>query len=131
MMGGQTRIVSGGAEFSRDLDLVLVVDEANRRALQAAFSHLQAQQVFVPVPGVGALGVLSLPDLVRAKKTQRDNDWPMIRRMIEADVLRAAAAPTAEQVLFWLREARTPEILRKLAARPLTCARRRALPTRP
>ena len=29
--------------------------------------------------------LMSLPDLVQAKKTQRDKDWPMIRRLIEAD----------------------------------------------
>ncbi len=29
--------------------------------------------------------LMSLPDLAQAKKTQRDKDWPMIRRLIEAD----------------------------------------------
>jgi hypothetical protein len=29
--------------------------------------------------------LLSLPDLVQAKKTQRDKDWPMIRRLVEAN----------------------------------------------
>lgn len=61
----------------------------------------------VPVP------VLSLPDLVQTKKTQRDKDWPMIRRLLEADYL-ATVAPTPEQILFWLRECRTPEILWRL-----------------
>ncbi len=28
--------------------------------------------------------VLAIEDLVRAKKTQRDKDWPMIRRLVEA-----------------------------------------------
>ena len=28
--------------------------------------------------------LLSLPDLVLAKKTQRDKDWPMIQRLVEA-----------------------------------------------
>lgn len=31
---------------------------------------------------------LSLPDLVKAKKTQRDKDWPMIRRLLEQDYFR-------------------------------------------
>ena len=31
--------------------------------------------------------LLSIPDLVRAKKTQRDKDWLMIRRLLEADYL--------------------------------------------
>ncbi len=29
--------------------------------------------------------LISLPDLVKAKKTQRDKDWPMIRRLVEAN----------------------------------------------
>ena len=33
----------------------------------------------------GPIEVLSLPDLVTAKKTQRDKDWPMITRLVEAD----------------------------------------------
>jgi len=57
--------------------------------------------------------VLSLPDLVQAKKTQRDKDWPMIRRLLEADYL-AAVKPSPEKILFWLRESRTPEILSRL-----------------
>lgn len=57
--------------------------------------------------------VLSLPDLVQAKKTQRDKDWPMIRRLIEADYL-ADIAPNPEKIHFWLMECRTPEILGRL-----------------
>ena len=57
--------------------------------------------------------VLSLPDLVQAKKTQRDKDWPMIRRLLEADYL-ATVNPSPEKILFWLRESRTPEILFRL-----------------
>jgi len=32
----------------------------------------------------------AIEDLVKAKKTQRDKDWPMIRRLIEASGRRAA-----------------------------------------
>jgi len=60
---------------------------------------------------------LALPDLVRAKKTQRDKDWPMIRRLIEADYFANSGSPRPGQVRFWLREARSPEILRELAGR--------------
>lgn len=61
-----------------------------------------------------SFSVLSLPDLVGAKKTQRDKDWPMIRRLIESDYL-AQKSPAAEQVKFWLLESRTPEMLVVLA----------------
>jgi hypothetical protein len=59
--------------------------------------------------------LLSLPDLVKAKKTQRDKDWPMIRRLLEANYFAAPATPTEDQVRFWLREMRTPSLLRDVA----------------
>jgi hypothetical protein len=66
-----------------------------------------------------AVELLSLPDLVAAKKTQRDKDWPMIRRLLEADYFRHRDAPSDMHVAFWLRELRTPELLQELvAARP-------------
>ncbi len=67
--------------------------------------------------------LLSLPDLVAAKKTQRDKDWPMIRRLLEADYAVNSEAPCLEQVHFWLQESRTPDLLMELAKRfPAECA---------
>ena len=59
--------------------------------------------------------LLSLGDLVQAKKTQRDKDWPMIRRLVEANYFANRAAPSPEQLTFWFRELRTPELLCDLA----------------
>jgi hypothetical protein len=73
--------------------------------------------------------LLSLPDLVQAKKTQRSKDWPMLQRLVEVHYLRHRAAPTLEQQQFWLRELRTPELLIEVArawpqvALPLTAGR--------
>jgi hypothetical protein len=61
--------------------------------------------------------LLSLPDLVAAKKTQRDKDWPMIRRLIEADYVAHRDQATPRQVAFWLSESRTPSMLVETAAR--------------
>jgi hypothetical protein len=55
--------------------------------------------------------LLSLPDLVLAKKTQRSKDWPMLQRLLEAHFLQHRATPTPEQLRFWLKELRTPEFL--------------------
>ncbi len=60
--------------------------------------------------------LMSLPDLVRAKKTQRDKDWPMIRRLMEADYFAGQETATREQVEFWLRELRTSELLIEIAS---------------
>ncbi len=82
-----------------------------------------------------AIELLSLPDLVTAKKTQRDKDWPMIRRLIEANYAQHRDEPSDEQLRFWLLESRTPEMLIELAARfpkaARTAARRRPLVAEP
>lgn len=58
--------------------------------------------------------LLALPDLVRAKKTQRDKDWPMIRRLVEAHYFEFSQNSSTPQVDFWLRELRTPLLLREV-----------------
>lgn len=63
------------------------------------------------------LDVLSLPDLVASKKTQRDKDWPMIRRLVEAHYDRFFGEPNDARIRFWLQELRTPELLVECASR--------------
>jgi len=74
------------------------------------FEMLWDRRQMFEAGGLGEYNVLSLPDLVRAKKTQRDKDWPMIRRLIEADYV-GNPNPTAQKVSFWLKESRTPGML--------------------
>lgn len=165
-MGGQACVLYGGAEFSRDTDLVVLGDSANLRQLQAALDELRAERIAVPpfeskylemglavhfrcshpeadrmrvdvmskLRGVddftllwarrttlsteqGEIDLLSLPDLVQAKKTQRDKDWPMIARLIEANYIENQPAPTPTQVRFWLKELRSPTTLLEVAER--------------
>ena len=59
--------------------------------------------------------LMSLPDLVKAKKTQRDKDWPMIRRLVEAHYFEFRNEPSTGRIAFWLQEARTPTILMTVA----------------
>ena len=165
LMGGQACILYGAAEFSRDIDLAILVSPENLDNLQSALAELEAEAVFFPqlteealhrghachfrcrarevdglridvmgkmrgvdafpelwerrveidLPEVGRIAVLALEDLVQAKKTQRDKDWPMIRRLVEADFHRHRASASTEQVQFWLAECRTPEILQIIA----------------
>ena len=61
--------------------------------------------------------LLSVPDLVQAKKTQRSKDWPVIELLVSIHHRENAAAPQPAWIDFWLREARTPELLATLAAR--------------
>jgi hypothetical protein len=77
---------------------------------------------------LGAIEVLSLPDLVTAKKTQRDKDWPMIARLVEAHYARHGQTPDDITRDFWLRELRSPSILIDVArSAPRDCARLQAL----
>jgi len=91
------------------------------------FEKLWKRREVVNLPGVGRLSVLALPDLVRAKKTQRDKDWPMVRRLVEADIARATDQPTRARVAFWFRECRTFELLRDLGQRYPRLAKREAV----
>jgi len=158
-MGGQACVFYGAAEFSRDLDLVILPDEGSLETLRRGLVALDAALIAIPrldgavldrghavhfrcrAPGVEGLRIdlmarmrgvapfaelwerrttietngalvdlLSLPDLVQAKKTQRDKDWPMIRRLVEQSWY-SATEPTAAAVTFWLRELRTPGLL--------------------
>lgn len=58
--------------------------------------------------------VLAIEDLVRAKKTQRDKDWPMIRRLVEAHYDENQNDSNEAMVQFWIRESRTPSMLSEL-----------------
>ena len=60
--------------------------------------------------------ILGIEDLIKAKKTQRDKDWPMIRRLVDAHYDEHHQVPNDDQIRFWLRESRTPEVLISLAA---------------
>ena len=61
--------------------------------------------------------LLSLPDLVRAKKTQRNKDWPMIQALLEAHYFQMGEHPNEVRVAFWLAEMRTPRLLIEVAQR--------------
>jgi hypothetical protein len=161
LMGGQACVFYGAAEFSRDTDLLVLLDSANLQRLRTALQDLEAEPIAVPpfsaeflerghavhfrchqkeaadirvdimskLRGVDPFEqlwdrrttltdqdgtiyeLLSLPDLVRAKKTQRSKDWPMLQRLLEAHYLQHRQDSTAEQRQFWLRELRTPELL--------------------
>src|SRR5579872_6852624 len=58
---------------------------------------------------------MGIHDLVKAKKTQRDKDWPMIRRLVESHYETYKNDATNERIEFWLVESRTPEMLIALA----------------
>jgi hypothetical protein len=72
------------------------------------FPDLWERRTTLQTPSGTLCDLLSLPDLVLAKKTQRDKDWPMIRRLVEAHYFENKTAPNSDQIDFWFRELRTP-----------------------
>ena len=167
LIGGQACILYGAAEFSRDIDLAVMISSKNLENLRFAMDDLSAERIFFPdlsedvllrghachfrchkegvknlridimgvmrgvdsfpglwerrkeieLPGIGKVAAMGLSDLVRAKKTQRDKDWPMIRRLIEADIYNSSANPPKDKICFWLAECRTQELLISLVAK--------------
>ncbi|MBI2951438.1 hypothetical protein HYY27_05050, partial [bacterium] len=93
----------------------LRIDVMGRMRGMEDFPALWERRTEVDLPGVGRVWVMALEDLVRAKKTQRDKDWPMIRRLVEADFHRQGLQAPADRIRFYLSECRTPEILQSLS----------------
>jgi hypothetical protein len=95
-----------------------------------SFARLWGRRTTLTLPGGPAAHLISLPDLVQAKKTQRDKDWVMVRRLVEAHYFQNRSTANSSQFAFWFLELRTPELLLELARRrPALC--RRLTPRRP
>jgi hypothetical protein len=92
------------------------VDIMSRMRGVDAFPALWRRRTTIEMAGGVACDLLSLPDLVAAKKTQRDKDWPMIRRLVEANYFQYRRKSSPGLVSFWLHELRTPELLVEAAA---------------
>jgi hypothetical protein len=83
----------------------------------AHFAELWARRTTVEDDSGTRIEVMALPDLIAAKRTQRDKDWPMLRRLVEAHYAEHALRSTVEDVRFWLTNLRTPTLLIQLAAK--------------
>ena len=92
----------------------------------AGFEELWTRRTTIEVAGE-PIDLLAMEDLVRAKKTQRDKDWPVIRRLVEQSYFGHSASATPELVRFWLRELRTPELLVEVAGAHPELARAEAV----
>ena len=97
--------------------LQMRVDVMSRMRGVDPFERLWKRRTTIELSDGTRCDLLSLPDLVQAKKTQRDKDWPMIRRLVEAHYFKNRGKPTPAQIRFWLRELRTPQLLMEIAQR--------------
>lgn len=83
------------------------------------FDELWERRAIIEAAPGEPIDVISLRDLVLAKKTQRSKDWPMVSRLVEVDIISAghAAAIDPKRAAFWLAECRTALLLVELAHR--------------
>jgi Nucleotidyl transferase AbiEii toxin, Type IV TA system len=93
------------------------VDVMSKMRGVADFDELWDRRTTLSVDDGFEVPLLSLPDLVAAKKTQRDKDWPMIRRLVEANYEQFYSQPSPQRIEFWLAELRTPHLLVEAASR--------------
>lgn len=165
LTGGQACVIYGAAEFSKDINFVILADPPNLTRVEEAMESLEAEIIAVPpfdpdlldlglavhfrcqaegVEGLrvdlmtklrgvdvfeeiwerrftiqdgsgGEINLMSVEDLVAAKKTQRDKDWPMIQRLLEVRYFQAGENASEAELRFLLGELRTPELLIDLA----------------
>ncbi len=71
----------------------------------APFDDLWARRTTIESDGV-EIDMLSIEDLIRAKKTQQDKDWPMVRRLVERTWIAGQGSPQ-----FWLTKLRSADLL--------------------
>lgn len=166
-MGGQACVLYGAAQFSKDVDFVILAEPENYNRLHRALEQLQAKRIAVPrfdpallerghavhfrcqAPEARDLRVdlmtrlrdlppfatmwqrrttiadptgciydlMAMEDLVMAKKTQRDKDWPMISALVEGHHRKFEGEATPERIGFWMEESRGPERLIDLVKR--------------
>lgn len=167
-MGGQACVFYGAAEFSRDIDLHLLLNKETLANFNSFIKLIQADVIAVPdfeikylekghaihframandISGLRIdimskirglddfekvwerrtiielsdgtpVNIMGLEDLVLAKKTQRDKDWPMIRRLVESHYFQKQSLNEISEndINFWFKELRTPSILIQLSA---------------
>ena len=108
----------------------LRVDLMSKLRLLDRFEMLwERRTTFVDEEG-NDFNLLSVPDLVRSKKTARNKDWPVIELLVNIHLHENLAAPRPDWIRFWLSECRTPVQLAALARR-FTAQCRALAPTRP
>lgn len=77
------------------------------------------------------INVINLADLVKSKKTQRDKDWLMLKRLVDNDILLNWNNPAREKIKWWFYECRDSNYLIKLSKRfpsfAKDCSRERKL----
>ena len=79
------------------------------------FDKLWERKNTVSLKMRGSIDVIGLRDLVQSKKTQRDKDWFMLKRLVDNDIILHKNNPSDDRVRWWLCESRDAGTLIELA----------------
>jgi len=79
------------------------------------FNKLWERRDIVSLKDRTEIDVISLQDLVQSKKTQRDKDWFMLKRLVENDIILNRHNPSDDRLRWWFRECRYVDTLIELA----------------
>ncbi len=86
------------------------------------FVKLWKKRSTVNVLSNRSIEIIGLEDLVQSKKTQRDKDWLMLKRLVENDMI-LAKKDTGEKIRWWLTECRDSSKLMLLAKKNAKAAK--------
>ncbi len=95
----------------------LRIDLMSKLRLLDDFPVLWERRTTFVDEGGNEFNLLSVPDLVRSKKTSRNKDWPVIELLVNIHIHENLAAPQPDWLRFWFSECRTPTELVMLARR--------------
>lgn len=90
------------------------------------FKQLWIRRKHLKLKNGQMIDVIGLEDLVQAKKTQRDKDWLMLKRLVEVDYLQNKNTSDQEKIKWWFLESRTPDHLLELVQKYSSLAFERA-----
>jgi hypothetical protein len=76
-----------------------------------SFEKLWQRRKTIFLKDGNSIDVIGLFDLVQSKKTQRDKDWSMLKRLLENDILVNKDNPLPKRVVWWLLESRNVDSL--------------------
>jgi len=79
-----------------------------------SFEELWDRRFILRVGKNISVDIISIEDLARSKKTQRDKDWLMLNRLVLSDMSRTKR-PSEEKNKWWLLECRDSKVLINLS----------------
>lgn len=83
----------------------------------SSFDKLWKRKNTISLKNDKKIDVIGLHDLVQSKKTQRDKDWLMLKRLVENDIILNKDNPSHKKVQWWLKESRNADSLIELAGK--------------